>query len=383
MKIALVSPYDFTYPGGVTSHIVPLAQQFQRAGHHVSILAPSSRPVALSAGMSFVRLGQPVLVPTGGSVARISLSVWLLPKVKQLLEETRFDVVHLHEPFTPFVPICVLHYSNALNVATFHAYHGRSKLYPFTKQVLHRWASRLHGRIAVSQPAAEFVGRYFPGDYRVIPNGIDVDRFSDRALPLPQFMDGRLNLLFVGRMEKRKGLRYLLGAYSRLKWDFPNLRLIVVGPGTPDKESYRILGSRGLQDVVFLGGVPNEELPRYYRSAHIFCAPATGKESFGIVLLEAMASGCPIVASNIEGYSAVVDDGVQGLLVPPKSEEALAAALRLLIESAPLRYRFGLAGQQKAQLYRWERVALRVLDYYDELRAERGQRELSVALRAR
>jgi phosphatidylinositol alpha-mannosyltransferase len=367
MKIALVSPYDFAYPGGVAAHIGQLARQFVLAGHQVKIIAPSSKPPSTLGLDNFVHLGIPVPVPSGGSMARISLSFWLLPKVRTLLERERFDVIHLHEPLTPVLPLCVLEASHSLNVGTFHAYHGRSKLYPFTKHPLRHWFTRLHGRIAVSEPARQFISRYFPAEYRVIPNGIDADHFSRLAPPLPQFADGKLNLLFVGRLEKRKGLRYLLGAYSRLRWEFPNLRLIVVGPGTPDKDSYRIMGERGLTDVVFVGGVPYPELPRYYQAAHIFCAPATGKESFGIVLLEAMAAGTPIVASNIEGYAAVLKDGGPALLARPRDEESLAEAIRHYLLNPELRERMGSLGPDYAQRFRWERVAAQVLDLYHEL----------------
>jgi phosphatidylinositol alpha-mannosyltransferase len=177
-------------------------------------------------------------------------------------------------------------------------------------------------------------------------------------------MDGKINLLFLGRLEKRKGLRYLLGAYSRLKWDWPELRLIVVGPGEPDAESYRLMSERNLQDVIFVGKVSDHERARYFKSAHIYCSPATGKESFGIVLLEAMASGTPVVATDIEGYAGVVSHGDNGLLVPPKKEEELADAIVTLLRDPALRERLAASGSARADEFRWERVASRVIDYY-------------------
>ena len=213
----------------------------------------------------------------------------------------------------------------------FHAYHNRQHLYRFSQPIVKRWHQRLHGGIAVSPAAHQYVHNFFPRDYRIIPNGIDVEHFAANAQPWPQYQDGKTNLLFVGRLEKRKGLKYLLAAYSRLKWEYPNLRLIVVGPGNLDPESHQILSARNPADVELVGGVSYQDLPRYYASADIFCSPATGQESFGIVLLEAMAAGKPIVASAIEGYAGIIQNGEQGLLFPRKDPDALADTLATLI----------------------------------------------------
>lgn len=366
MRIALVSPYDFAYPGGVNEHIASLARQLLRRGHSVHILAPSScSPDALHLPY-LIPLGRPIRIASGGSTARITVSFWLAEKVRDILMQNQYDILHLHEPFTPFLPLCVLTFSPGVNIGTFHAYHGRSRFYPWAKPFLRRWERRLHGRTAVSEPARQFISRYFPGDYRIIPNGVAVEHFAS-GTPLPQFMDGKVNILFVGRLEKRKGLRYLVGAFTRLKWQYPYLRLIVVGPGNPDQESILRLAACGVGDVVFVGGVSYADLPRYYHSAHIFCAPAIGKESFGIVLLEAMAAGVPIVASAIEGYRFVVRHEREALLVPPRDEEALAAALRRLVDDASLRRYLVEQGYQRVQEFRWESVAQRVLDYYCEV----------------
>ena len=370
MKIALVSPYDFAYPGGVTVHIEQLAQEFIRQGHETWIIAPSSQPADAIPVDHFVRLGVPVPVPAGGSVARLSLSPWLLRSVQELLARERFDVIHVHEPLTPLLPWLVLHCSRSINIGTFHAYHGHSRIYPWTTRPLGHWFKRLHGRIAVSPLAKQFVERHFPGDYREIPNGINISRYHQDVQPFPEYLDGKVNILFVGRMEKRKGLKYLLMAYARLKWQIPNLRLLVVGPGTPDKDSFRVLGEHSLRDVEFVGGVSQEDLLRYYKTADIFCSPATGKESFGIVLLEAMASATPIVASRLEGFATVMEDGMQGLMATPKDDKALAEALRQLVQDPTMRSAMGAFGERRAYEFRWERVATQVLEYYEDVRAE-------------
>ena len=370
MKIAMVSPYDFAWPGGVTAHVSQLAQQLTHCGHQVKVLAPHSPSRENLAMDDLVPMGRSVPVPSGGSIARVSLSLKVYRRVQQVLERERFDVIHLHEPLAPVLPLCVLECSNTVNVGTFHAYYNRQHLYRFSQPIVKRWHQRLHGGIAVSPAAHKYVHNFFPREYRIIPNGIDVDHFTHNCEPWPQFQDGKTNILFVGRMEKRKGLRYLLAAYSRLKWEYPNIRLIVVGPGNLDKDSHRILSARNPQDVVLVGGVSYADLPRYYASADIYCSPATGQESFGIVLLEAMAAGKPIVASAIEGYMGIIKPGEQGLLFPRRDPEALAEALATLINNPEYALQLGATGRRMVDQYRWKVVAKQVEAYYYDCIAE-------------
>ena len=365
MKIAMVSPYDFTWPGGVTIHVSQLSRELGRSGHEVQVLAPHSPSRECQDQDLLVPLGRSVPLPSNGSIARVSLSLWLARRVRALLQREQYDIIHLHEPMAPILPLTVLEYSNSVNVGTFHACRNRQHLYKMSRPVIKRWRSRLHGSIAVSPAAMRYVSGAFPGDYEIIPNGIDVDHFSQRAAPWPHYQDGKTNIIFVGRLEKRKGLRYLLEAYGRLKWDMPDLRLVVVGPGNPDKDSYHVLSSQNLQDVEFVGRVPYEDLPRYYASADIFCSPATGGESFGIVLLEAMAAGKPVVASDIEGYRGVMQHGQQGLLFQNKNVESLSTQLETLIRNPEQRRSMGERGRATAQRYRWQVVARRVEQYYE------------------
>ena len=365
MKIAMVSPYDFTWPGGVTAHVAQLARALGRSGHEVQVLAPHSPSRDFQDSDLLVPFGRSVPLPSGGSTARVTLSWWLYPKIRALLKKEQFDIIHLHEPMVPILPLCVLEFSKSVNVGTFHASYSRQHLYRAFQPIIKRWQKRLHGSIAVSPAARRYVNNTFPGEYEIIPNGIDYKHFSANVAPLPQYQDGKLNILFVGRLEKRKGLRYLLEAYSELKWEMPNTRLIVVGPGNPDKESYRILSSHGLRDVEFAGRVSYDELPRYYATADIFCSPATGGESFGIVLLEAMSAGKPVVASDIEGFRGIMTDGEQGLLVPKEDTGALANALGRLARDPELRSKLGGQGSRSAEDYRWEVVAGRVEEYYN------------------
>ena len=241
------------------------------------------------------------------------------------------------------------------------------------KPFLMNFYNKLDGKIAVSEPARKFVSRYFPGDYRVIPHGVDLERFSPKVAPIEQFHDGKLNILFVSRLEKRKGAKYLLQAYKTAKKDCPPSRLIMVGPGDKSRREYeRWVRAVKLEDVVFTGHVPYADLPRYYHTADIFSIPAVGQESFGIVLLEAMAAGKPIVATNIEGYANVVNSGAEGILVKPKDEQALASALVSLANDKNLREQMGAKGRAKAEALSWPIIAQRTLDFYQE--CMRGKR---------
>ncbi len=376
MKIALVSPYDWLTPGGVNNHIDRAASGYIARGHTVRIVAPAAGPVADE--RVFVG-GWPTSVPASGSVARIALDPFVGRRVTEFLREGQFDLVHVHEPLMPALPIQALRNSrranpNVVNVGTFHAHRENgNRLYSYGRRLLTRSFHQLDGKISVSAPAAKFVGRYFPGFYNIIPNGVDVERWADPALtPIPEFDDGMINILFVGRAEKRKGLDQLLRAFSMVNARQWNTRLIVVGP---DSRRRRRLEAESVESnrrsVVFVPSPSDAELPRWHRTAHIFCSPATGNESQGIVLLEAMAAGLPVVASNIEGYASVITHAVDGILVRPRDPMALADALSALVRDADARAALAHAGRVRAQAYSWGRVTQQILSYYERLIEER------------
>jgi len=366
LKIALVSPYDFPYPGGVTQHVLHLQREFRRLGHDVRIIAPSSDRQIEEQRDDVYRVGRVTRVRANGSIARITLSFRLSRRVRDILRNERFDVVHAHEPLMPALPPTILRYSEALNIGTFHAHRGSYYGYFYGRPVLKRVFANLDGRIAVSRAAKKFVQQYFQARYTIIPNGVDFDRFA-AAEPLPELMDGRPNILFVGRPEKRKGLGYLIRAYPAIKNAFPEARIVVAGAGDWERDRYQgYAQAHGLRDIIFLGWQPDDTLPSLYKSATVFCSPAIGGESFGIVLLEAMAAGIPVVASDIEGYRDVVSPGKQGLLVPPRNEKALADALCELLQDGGLREEMTTAGQAWALHFAWPRVAQRVLHFYEE-----------------
>lgn len=378
LNIALVSPYDYASQGGVNEHIRHLSQELRAQGHRTKILAPFSTDLA-DQPEDVYALGAVTPVPANGSIARISLSPDLGRTIKAILRTERFDVVHLHEPLMPTVPWLVLRYSSSPNVGTFHAYGEYSPIYAMGRPILRRFYDRLHGRIAVSPSAFEFVSQYFGGDFEVIPNGVDVQRFSAPREPVHWMRDGRPTVLFVGRFEEpRKGLRWLLQALPVVEPYFPDLRLVVAGSGDPedmaewlplrdytrtDRVVYRSPGS-ALQ-VEFTGFVSGEDLPRFYQSCDVYCAPSTGGESFGIVLLEAMAAGTPVLASRIPGYASVLTHGREGFLAEPRSPASIAAGVIRLLSDRELRARISEAGQRTARQYDWPAVASRIVSYYE------------------
>ena len=374
MKIALVSPYDFAYPGGVVNHIACLEHHLTKMGHEVKIIAPASKAVS-DFGDRFIHVGKPRPVPVSGSIARITLSLWLSSQVKVILEQENFDIAHLHEPLMPMLCTTFLRLSRTPIVGTFHASGGQSwysfswytYCTPIGKWFLRKWFRKLNGRVAVSPVARNFVNKYFPDDYLVIPNGVDTKHFHPDVAPIEEFNDGKANIVFVGRLEKRKGVNYLIDAFKAVKKEIPDSRLIIIGPGTRLRHKYeKRVAKNGLKDVCFIGYASYNDLPRYYKTSTVVCSPATGWESFGIVLLEAMAMGKPLVASNIPGYASVVTPGEDGLLVPRKSAKKLAKALITLIKDKSLQEKLGSKGKEKALQYDWESLTKKLVDFYQD-----------------
>lgn len=404
MKIALICPYDIAYPGGVTNHVTHFAHYARKMGHEVTVIAPASRKAGYE---NVVSAGKVIPVPIpGGTVPR--LGFFLRNPVKRLFIREKYDVIHVHEPGTPLLGYTAVGSAppGSVLVATFHS----NTPYNFLLRTLatlfklsgltNKRAAKVDSRIAVSEAAKRHASRYLPdGEYFIIPNGVDVERFSPEAEPIGQYFDGKVNILFVGRLgnnEKRKGLQYLVSAFNKLHSAHPETRLLIVGPGSPDYKTKRIVAAvdnKIAKDIVFVGRVSAEELPRYYATADIFCSPAVEGESFGMVLIEAMASGKPVVASNIDGYRNVILDsdgqadnngnpdsnGVikaeTGVLVPPRDPLILAVALEELVTNKPLRTKMGRKGRQIAvENFSWQKIAQRILEVYRQAITEKKTR---------
>ncbi len=362
MKIGIVTPYAYPMPGGVNDHVGSLYRVLRARGHDVRIITSSHGLQKASEG-DIIRVGKGFSVPFNGSMGTITLSPTYLQQMRQILERERFDVLHYHEPFVPFLSLVTLTLSTSVNIGTFHAFGGLSISYEFGKRMLGHYAHKLHGRIAVSPAARHFISRYFPGEYKIVPNGVEPGRYQ-RAVPIARYRDGVPNILFVGRMEPRKGLIHLLRAFRKIQRDGVRARLLIVGTGPGDREARRYVLTRQLDGVEFLGRVPEGQKAQLFKTADIYVSPATGRESFGIVLLEAMSAGAPIICSDIHGYRGVVRRERDGILVEPGNSDALAAAIRRLIDDPDLRARLSRAGEERAQLFTWDHVGQAVEEYY-------------------
>lgn len=371
MRVCLVTPYSWSFPGGVLEHVDALADHLERRGHEVSVMAPND-PLDLRTRLLHPKLGRhgelpnrvipvgrSVPLPSNGSLANLAFSPTVFGKVRRAIERHRPDVVHVHEPLLPPVGWAAVWSAESLGipaVGTFHAHYPDGCYhYRLFEKALEPFFRRLDARIAVSETAAKTAAEHFPGDYRVIPNGVDVERFSpDSARRNPN------EVLFVGRPDGRKGLPVLLRALRRVLERLPAARLVIVGSRPEQVKLPKAL----LSSVEVRGVVDEREIVRAMHSASVLCAPSTGAESFGIVLIEALAAGLPVLASDIPGYRSVITPGHDGLLVPPGDPDALAAALADLLEDGDLRARLSKAGLRTARRYDWPTVAGEVEEVY-------------------
>src|SRR5579859_7941390 len=374
MRIALVSPYSWTYPGGVTRHIEALAECFIAEGHDVRVLAPLDPPgrftAALHRGAHPQRMRTPdYLVPLGrtvgfkanGAVSNLSITPYGVATMHKELRTGRYDVVHVHEPIAPVISWVATDWTRLPLVGTFHTYNENRFSNGLANLMgARRVFNRLHMRIAVSEAAAWTARRFFGGHYRIIPNGVHLDpERARRGAEIPQ--DDVLRLVFVGQAVERKGLPLLLRAFEALREHIPT-ELTVIGP-TEQELAPLLLEATGVRA---LGKVDDERKLAELERAHVLCAPSLGGESFGMVLTEAFAAGTPVVASNIAGYRDVVRDGVDGMLVPPGDPTRLAEALRDLYEEPELRAGMAQAAAQDVARFAWPRVAAEVLGAYEE-----------------
>jgi phosphatidylinositol alpha-mannosyltransferase len=361
VRVLLACPYDWGAPGGVQVHVRELAAALRSRGHETLVLAPG-RNTASEGDVRIV--GAPVRVPYGGKVAPICFSRASWRRIRQMLDVLEPDVVHAHEPFSPSTSMFSVLASNRPAVATFHAFHERSRLLGVAAPFLRSVARRLDAAVAVSQAAAEFAAPVVDGDVEIVPNGIDVERWSG-AEPATDLPTGR-RLLWASRLDPQKGFGVAVRAFARLASEFDDLVFVVAGDGH-DRGAVDVLPPPVRDRVVMLGAVANVDLPRYHAACDVFVAPATGHESFGVVIVEALAAGLPVVATDIPGYREVIRDGVDGLLVPPSDDVALSLAIARLLREPELAAKLSTAGRHRAREFSWLAVAPKLEAIYERV----------------
>ncbi|HEU5007136.1 MAG TPA: glycosyltransferase family 4 protein [Jatrophihabitantaceae bacterium] len=369
MRVGIVCPYSWDIPGGVQAHVRDLAEKLIELGHTVSVLAPGDEDMA---GLPpyVVAAGKAVPIPYNGSVARLQFGVVSAARVRRWLRDGDFDVVHVHEPAPPSLSLltCMIH--DGPLVATFHAATVRSRFLAMFDTVLQPFLEKLSGRIAVSPAARKVIVEHLGADAVVIPNGVAVEHFVD-AEPLPGYPRqppaeaGGGTIGFIGRYdEPRKGMDVLVGALEQLAPHRPGLRLLVAGRG--DAQEFRAGLPRSVADrIELLGQVSDADKARLLRSVDLYCAPNTGQESFGVILLEAMAARTAVVASDIDAFRRVLDGGRAGALFEVGNSSALAAVLDALLDDPARRAELVALGAQAVRPFDWNVVAVEVLRVYE------------------
>ncbi|MGC2569118.1 MAG: glycosyltransferase family 4 protein [Mycobacterium sp.] len=365
MRIGMVCPYSFDVPGGVQSHVLQLAEVMRARGQNVSVLAPASPHVSLPEYV--VSAGRAVPIPYNGSVARVQFSPAVHGRVRRWLAEGEFDVLHVHEPNAPSLSMWALRVAEGPIVATFHTSTTKSLTLSVVQGFLRPMQEKIVGRIAVSDLARRWQMEALGSDAVEIPNGVDVASFASAPL-LQGYPRPSKTVLFLGRYdEPRKGMAVLLDALPALVDRFPGLQLLIVGRGDEDELRAKVGGLAG--HLRFLGVVDDAAKASAMRSADVYCAPNTGGESFGIVLVEAMAAGTPVVASDLHAFRRVLCDGEAGRLVPVEDGAALAEALIAVLGNDPLAKRYAAAGKAAVRRYDWSVVASQVMQVYETVAA--------------
>ncbi|ARE34255.1 MULTISPECIES: glycosyltransferase family 4 protein [Rhodococcus] len=361
MKIGMICPYSFDVPGGVQAHVVDLAEVLIERGHKVSVLAPSSDDDELPDFV--VSAGKAVAIPYNGSVARLSFGPTANNRLRKFIAEGDFDVLHIHEPNAPSLSMLALRIAEGPIVATFHTSTTKSLVLSTFQGVLAPYLEKISGRIAVSELARRWQVESLGSDAVEIPNGVDVAAFAEADM-LPGYPREGGTILFLGRYdEPRKGMAVLLGALPELVERHPDLEVIVVGRG--DEEKLRKEAGKYFKHLRLLGQVSDEEKASALRSVDVYCAPNLGGESFGIVLVEAMAAGTAVVASELDAFRRVLRDGQAGLLVPIGNSDALAEAIDSVLGDPDRRRALVNTATSVVAEYDWPVVAEQILRVYE------------------
>jgi phosphatidylinositol alpha-mannosyltransferase len=364
MRIGIVCPYSFDVPGGVQFHVRDLAEHLIGQGHHVSVLAPADDDTPLPGYVESV--GRTVPVRYNGSVARLNFGPVTAARVGRWVDRGEFEVVHLHEPVTPSISLLALWAAEGPIVATFHTSNIRSRAMQAAYPLLRPSLEKIAGRIAVSEDARRTVTTHVGGDAVVIPNGVNVERFAGAPVRAQwQGRDGAPTLAFLGRIdEPRKGLHVLAAAMPEVLATFPGARLLVVGPGDAEAARERMTPEVAAA-TEFLGAVSDPDKASLLASVDLYVAPHTGGESFGIVLVEAMSAGAPVVASDLPAFLRVLDGGRAGATFRSEDASALARELVRLAADPAARAVLSEEGRRRARQFDWSVVAEEVMAVYE------------------
>lgn len=369
MRIGLVCPYTWDIPGGVQYHVRDLAETLLALGHHVQVLTPADDEDKLPPHVTCA--GRAVAIRYNGSVARPQFGPMAAARVRRWLRDGHFDILHVHEPTAPSLSLLTCALAKGPIVATFHTATIRSRWLAALQGVLQPFLERIAGRIAVSDLARRVQVEHLGGDAIVIPNGVDVAHFAS-AVPLTGYPRAGLTIGFLGRFdERRKGLPVLLDALAQLAPEHPDLHLLIAGRGD-ESDVHDTLPDSLVDRVTTLGELSEDDKARMLASVDIYCAPNLGGESFGVILVEAMAAGAAIVASDLDAFRRVLDDGAAGVLVRRGNANALAAGLSSLLGDPARREALVRAGRQAVQEYDWPVVSQRVLDVYETVASRIG-----------
>jgi phosphatidyl-myo-inositol alpha-mannosyltransferase len=362
VKVGLVCPYTWDVPGGVQAHVHDLALALIGLGHDVSVITPADDEAALPPYITST--GRAVPVPYNGAVARMAFGPLSARRVRRWLRDGDFDVVHVHEPTTPSLSLLASWSFDGPLVATFHTSVQRARTLAAAYPILQTALEKISARIAVSQAARRTLVEHLGGDAVMIPNGVSMATFA-HVEPFPGWPGDGGALGFLGRFEEaRKGLPVLLAAFEKLAEVRPGVRLLVAGPGDPD-EVRRALPAELLDRVELLGQVSDVDKARMLRSVDVYVAPNIGGESFGIVLLEAMAVGTPVLASDLEAFRAVLDGGRSGQLFATGDPDDLAIKAAELLDDPDARAALAILGRATARSYDWSTVARDIVRVYE------------------
>jgi phosphatidylinositol alpha-mannosyltransferase len=368
----MVSSAYWPYPSGISEAVYYLAKNLVKRGHSIKILTtnyPSKWEVATNDDLDVVRFGHAILIPLNKSAATFPFGFDIPYRTKQLLSNERFDLIHLHGVYPPEIGFWALHFSKTVNCVTF--YTAGFKSVSFLKPISYIFKSylkKIAGKIAITKNAQIWAEPFFPGEYRIIPAGVDCERFSPDVPPIIKKDNNSLAILYLGRLDQRKGVLVAINGFRKIKDKFPTAKLLIVGKGPLEKTAKDLAKKLKLEnDCHFFGYVKQKDLAGFYTSADVYIAPALGGEAQGIVLLEAMACGRPVIASDIDGYKEVIEDGKTGLFFKHGNADDLADTVQSVLTNAELRKSLMLNARPAAEKYSWDNIAKQTEDYYKEI----------------